>query len=212
MENIIFIAPPAAGKGTQAFLLSKKYGIPHISTGDLLRNQTSYIVKKTIAKGELIDDALMLEILKKRLSKQDCNNGYILDGFPRTKHQAIEYDKLLDEMNKHLGVVIVLKISEEIALERMIKREICPKCGKIYNSSCVDLKSKIKGVCDNCGSFLTTRTDDNAVTFKNRFEVYQKSTQPLIKYYEKKKKVFNVDSSINVEYTFNQIEKILGGL
>ena len=140
MKSIIFIAPPAAGKGTQAVMLSSKYNIPHISTGDILRNaqddtERGKYISSEMAKGHFISDEIILELLTERLSQSDCENGYILDGFPRNIKQAEEYEEILNKLNKDLGIVIVLDIDKEIAKERIVGRISCPKCKEVYNTS-----------------------------------------------------------------------------
>ena len=141
MKNIIFIAPPAAGKGTQSKLVSAEYNIPHISTGDLLRDeigsgsQLGIKIKDEMDKGSLIDDDIIVGLLRERLSKVDCNNGYILDGYPRNVSQAKIYNDLLKELNKDVGVVIYMSIDEELALSRTLSRLTCSSCGASYNNS-----------------------------------------------------------------------------
>lgn len=190
MKNIIFIAPPAAGKGTQSKLISEEYNIPHISTGDLLREE---IAKKTelgtsikadMDKGNLISDEVITTLLENRLKEEDCNNGYILDGYPRNVTQANTYQELLKKLNKDLGIVIFLEIDKGLALKRTISRIVCPKCGASYNLEDERLKPKSEGICDKCHSELKVRSDDNEVTFLSRFNTYMEKTSGLIKYYE----------------------------
>lgn len=217
MKNIIFIAPPAAGKGTQSKILSEKYNIPHISTGDLLRNtlnensDLSLYIKKQMKSGILVSDDLIIKLLSERLKQDDCNNGYILDGFPRNVSQAISFEGILKSLDKEIGYVILLDISREIAKGRIIGRLICSNCGKVYNNTSNDLMPVIEGICDECGGSLSRRFDDNEVTFEKRFDEYIVDTLPLIEYYEKKGVLYKVDSSINTSYTKEQIEKILEG-
>lgn len=217
MKNIIFIAPPAAGKGTQSKLLSEKYNIPHISTGDLLREEISKetnlgkTIKNDMEQGNLITDDVVLDLLEQRLNKLDCKSGYILDGYPRNVSQAIAYDNLLNKMNKDLGVVIFLDIDKDLALERTVNRIICPNCGATYNLLIEDVKPKSDGICDRCSGKLKTRNDDNKETFLKRFDTYLSKTSDLIDYYKEKQvlktiKVTKDKSAMNI---FEEIEEIL---
>lgn len=189
MKNIIFIAPPAAGKGTQSKLISAEYSIPHISTGDLLRdeiNSNSPLGSRIISdmeRGNLISDDIIVNLLRNRLSKVDCNNGYILDGYPRTVEQAKIYHDLLKELRKDIGLIIFLDIDKELALKRTLSRTICSACGSSYNLAVTELKPRIDGICDRCGHALCIRSDDNKETFPNRFDTYLRETNPLINYY-----------------------------
>lgn len=217
MKNIIFIAPPAAGKGTQSKLLSEKYNIPHISTGDLLRDeinketQLGNSIKKDMEQGNLITDEVVLSLLEQRLIETDCKDGYILDGYPRNVKQAIAYDALLTKMNKDLGVVIFLDIDKDLALERTISRVICPNCGASYNLLIEDVKPKVEGICDRCSSKLKTRSDDNEETFLKRFNTYLEKTSDLINYYQDKKvlKIIKVTKEKSAMNIFEEIEEIL---
>ena len=210
--NIILIAPPAAGKGTQAAKLSEYYQIPHISTGDLLRNVENEEIQKKLQTGSFIDDETITNLLKERLQKPDCNNGYILDGYPRNLNQAKIYEELLKELNKSFGVVITLDLNKEIAMKRMIGRLTCPNCGRVYNSLLEGNRPQQEGICDACHHSLTKRADDNEETFNKRYDNYEKVTKPLIEYYENKGRLYHVDSGINMETTLNQIKEIIGGL
>ena len=217
MKSIIFIAPPSAGKGTQSLLVSEKYHIPHISTGDLLRvaskeeSERGTYIKNQMETGGLVRDEITLELLKERLNQDDCNNGYILDGFPRNVSQADAYEELLKSLNKDLGIVIVLDLDKETAMKRVIGRLTCGKCGSVYNEIIEESKPKKEGICDKCGNVLTKRADDNMQTFENRYDTYLKSTEPLIQYYEKKGNVYHINSGDSKETVFSNIEKVLGG-
>lgn len=208
--NITFIAPPAAGKGTQSKKISKKYGLVHISTGDLLRNVKDENLKKQIDNGLFVSDDIICDLLETRISKEDCDKGYVLDGFPRTLAQAKAYEKMLKRLNKEIGIIIVLDIDKQIALNRIVGRRICPSCGAVFNDMFPDTKAKEKGLCDICHSKLVKREDDNAETFENRYQTYMKETKPIIDYFNDY--VYHVDSNINADYTFKQIEKIIGGV
>ncbi|HHW69315.1 MAG TPA: nucleoside monophosphate kinase [Tenericutes bacterium] len=217
MKNMIFIAPPAAGKGTQSKIFSEKYNIPHISTGDLLRQEitcntpTGKLIKSKIENGEFVDDDIMYELLYNRLKENDCSNGYILDGFPRNVEQAISYEKILESLNKELGYVFLLDIPREIAKERILGRLSCSKCGKVYNETAEYLLPNVSGICDICNSPLTRRKDDTLEVFEDRYNLYLLETKPLIEYYNKKGNLYVIDSSINAMYTKEQIEKIIKG-
>lgn len=208
--NITFIAPPAGGKGTQSVKISEKYGLAHISTGDLLRNVKDENIKKILDAGAFVSDDIVCNLLMERLSKKDCDKGYVLDGFPRTLAQAKKYKEMLKSLNKELGIIIVLEVDKTVALNRIIGRQICPNCGAVFNDMFEDTKSKEKGICDICSSKLIKRDDDNAETFEKRYQTYIKQTQPVINYF--KDKVYKVDSNINSKHTFSQIEKIIGGV
>ncbi len=210
--NIIFIAPPAAGKGTQASKVSKEYGIPHVSMGDLLRDVDDPEIKEILSKGAFVDNKIVCKLLENRLSKDDCNKGFVLDGFPRTLEQASMYEEILERLHKDRGIVIVLDLDKEIAAKRIIGRKICPECDSVFNDLFPDSKPKVLDICDNCGSKLVRRSDDNMETFENRYSIYENETKKLIQYYESKGNVYHVDSSISIDYTFKQIEKILGDL
>lgn len=216
MKTIIFIAPPAAGKGTQSKLVSDKYNLPHISTGDLLRNainddsDISKQIKETMEKGNLVSDEIILALLEERLKQDDCNSGYILDGFPRNTNQAKEYELLLEKLHKDLGYVILLDLDKEIAKARIVGRLSCKNCGSVYNEFVEETKPKIKGICDKCNQELSKRSDDNEVTFEERYNTYLKETQPLIDYYENKGYLYRINSGISANYTFSEIERIIG--
>lgn len=212
MQDIILIAPPAAGKGTQAKLLSSKYQIPHISTGDLLRAATGElgdIVKKTMESGALVSDDLVLKLLEERITKEDCQNGYILDGFPRNVSQAESYMKLLEKLNKPLGYVIYLDASKEITQKRIVGRLSCPTCGAVYNDQIDESKPKRFGTCDKCNGPLSKRSDDNLETFEKRYQTFMNETYPLVNYFKSKGKLFTIGSGISKDRTLIEIEKII---
>ncbi len=215
MKNIIFIAPPAAGKGTQAVMVSSKYNVPHISTGDILRNAATedsergrYIANE-ISNGRFVSSDIMLELITERLQRSDCNNGYILDGFPRSLEQAEQYEEILKKLNKEIGYVIVMDVDKEVAKNRIVGRISCPKCGSVFNENIEVSKPKIEGVCDRCQTTLVKRSDDNAETFDGRFQTYLEKTKPLIDYYEKQNVLYHVNSDLGKENTFEQIENII---
>ena len=215
MRNVILLAPPAAGKGTEAELLEREYNFVHISTGDLLREASkkddelgSYI-KETIAKGELVSDDIIYEMLERRISSLTSKNGFILDGFPRNIEQAIHYEEILKKLNISLGQVFLLDAPYEVLESRMIGRRLCKDCGSVYNVCIEESKPKIENICDKCGGILYQRADDNPSSFKARYATYVEKTQPLIDYYKNKGNLYVIDSSKSKEETKNQINMIL---
>lgn len=216
MKSVILVAAPAAGKGTEATLLKDQYNIPHISTGDILReksNEDSELgrdIKNKIDNGIFVNDDLIIEILKERIQKEDCNNGYILDGFPRNVTQAEAYQKMLEELKKDIGVVIVIDVDKNLAAKRIAGRVSCPNCKEVYNTNTIEMKPKSEGICDKCGEKLVKRVDDNEETYMDRYNTYIEKTSPLIDYYEKQNIVYHVDGNNGRESTHSQVVKILG--
>lgn len=190
MLNIILMGPPGAGKGTQATRLEDEFHLPHISTGDMFREA---IAKKTplglqaqaiIARGDLVPDDVTCALVKERLSQDDCKDGYLLDGFPRTIPQAEALQKMGIEIGRPVTCVIDLEVPPQELIRRISGRRVCPKCGASYH---VDtMKPKVEGICDRCGAELIQRKDDNAESFKTRLDNYYKQTQPLIDFYKGK--------------------------
>ncbi len=212
--NIILIAPPAGGKGTQSELICSKYNIAHISTGDLLRKEVAAgntELKSIMDAGMLVKDEIIFDLIRKYISSPECANGYLLDGFPRNVSQAIEYDKILKDLNKDIGYVIELDIDKDLAAKRIAGRRSCPKCGSTYNIYFDNMKPKNEGICDNCGESLTQRDDDNEETYITRYNTYLEKTSPLIDYYKNKGVLYTVDANGTVEETFKNIEDILKG-
>ena len=209
--NIVLIAPPAAGKGSQAKKINTEYKIPHISTGDLLRNIKDENILNELKSGKFVSDEFITSLLKERLNQTDCENGYVLDGYPRNLNQAKLYEELLEELNKQMGIVIFINIDKEEAIKRMVGRRTCPNCGSVFNELIETISPQQKGICDNCGSNLVKRQDDNEETFNKRFENYEKVTKPLIKYYEEKGNIHYVNSGLTPEDTFESIKQIIGG-
>lgn len=218
MKNIIFIAPPAAGKGTQSKLISMEYNIPHISTGDLLRNEVSsgsvmgQFLKEEMDRGGLISDDTMVNLLRTRICQVDCNNGYILDGYPRNVEQAKIYDNLMQELGKDIGIVIFMEVDRELALKRTLGRMICSTCGTSYNRDVPELMPKIDGFCDKCGHTLEVRSDDSRETFVNRFDTYIRETKPLVDYYRQRGllRELNIEESDSAQDVFEKIKSIIG--
>lgn len=215
MKNIILVAPPSAGKGTISKILCEKYQLPHISTGDLLRSTTEIddvqgnYIRQQMNSGKLVSDDIIMSLIENRIIKSDCNNGYILDGFPRNIEQAKFYDKILNNLNKELGIVILLDISCEQAKKRILGRVSCSNCGAVYNIYSTDTRPRIVGICDKCGENLSRREDDTEEIFEQRFATYFKDTKPVVEYYESKKLLHKVDSSIELSKVLEQIERIL---
>lgn len=197
--KLMFLGAPGAGKGTQASLVSEKYSIPSISTGALLRaaisNQTKLGLeaKSYMDAGALVPDSVVVGIIKEKLQSDDCKNGFILDGFPRTVNQA----EALDSMGIGIDLVIDIEIADEKIVERMSGRRVCSKCGATYHISY--LPPKKVGICDNCSSELIMRSDDAPETVLSRLEVYHKQTEPLIDYYSKHGKMLVVDGTLSIE-------------
>ncbi len=214
MKNIIFIAPPAAGKGTMSDILIEKYGYKHISTGDILRGMAKQEddfgknLSALLQTGNLISDDIVYEALKRRLSMNDLDNGFILDGFPRNIEQAREYDKILKELNKDLGVVIYLDTPREILEERIVGRRLCRECGVAYNVLTGVNTPKKENTCDKCGGELYQRSDDNLESFDTRYDTFMEKTHPLIDYYEKENVLYRV-KSVDVDDTMKEIEAII---
>ena len=214
MKNIIFIAPPAAGKGTMSDILIEKYGYTHISTGDILRSMAKKEddfgkkLSAMLASGALVPDEIVYEALKRRLSMNDLDDGFILDGFPRNIEQAREYDKILKNINKDLGVVIYLDTPRDILEKRITGRRICKECGATFNVLTGVNAPKVENICDKCGGKLYRRDDDNLESFNTRFETFMEKTYPLVDYYENKKTLYRV-KSVDVENTMKEIEAII---
>lgn len=209
MKNIIFIAPPAAGKGTQSNILKEKYDYAHISTGDMLReaiNSGSKLgidVKNIIDKGELVSDEIIIKLVAEKLASLK-GKPFILDGFPRTLNQAIALEKIIDDNY----VTIYLDLSEEEAISRITGRLTC-SCGKSYNINIDSLKPKIVGICDACGSNLIKRDDDNVDAFKIRFKTFLDNTEALLDYYNSKNKLVKIDVNRKVSDIFNDISGVV---
>ena len=216
MKNIIFVAAPAAGKGTISAKVCTEYNIPHISTGDLLRNEiaaSSKIgmeIKSAMARGEFVSDEVITKLLKKRLEAKDCKKGYILDGYPRNISQAKTYDNILKDLNYDEGLVVFLDIDKSLAMKRALSRVVCSKCGLSYNLINKEYAPLKEGICDNCGSSLKTRSDDNEESFINRFDTFMKETYPLLEYYEKKGNLLKIKvDNITTDDIFYEIKKVI---
>ena len=215
MKNIMFIAPPAAGKGTQAELVTQKYNIPHISTGDILRDiskEDSELVNyvfETLASGKLVKDEITYQLIEERLSREDCKDGYIIDGFPRSLDQAIEYDKILERLGYEVGNVILLSIEPKTLEKRITGRRVCEVCRTIFNINDPASSPQIESICDNCGGKLYQRNDDNLEAFQTRYAMYQEKTEPIIEHYRKQNVLYEINGEDTVENVFKQVDEII---
>ena len=215
MKNIIFIAPPAAGKGTQSSIIEKKYNLPHISTGDILRDEAKKdselgrYISEVLDNGELVKNEITYELLTNRLSQSDCKNGYVLDGFPRNIEQAYKYDEILKDLNQELGYVLKLDIPQEVLEKRITGRRICEDCGTVYNINSINEKQQTESICDKCGGRLYQRNDDNITSFKNRYDLYIEKTKPLLDYYTEKGILYVINGDASVEEVAERIDKVL---
>ncbi len=210
--NIILLGPPGAGKGTQAKKISEYFSLPHISTGDILRenisNNTSLGLKAKsyMSRGELVPDELLITIIKDRLSRKDCSEGFMLDGYPRTIPQADALQMILTESGKKLDAVLNISVEDEDLIKRLSGRRMC-KCGASYHVSFNPPKKD--GVCDVCKEKLYQRDDDKAEAVRNRLDVYKKQTQPLIDYYDKKGILRTIDGGKDIPKIFENIKEVL---
>ena len=212
--KIIMLGAPGAGKGTQAKMIADKYGVPHISTGDIFRanikngTELGMEAKKYMDQGLLVPDELTVRILLDRVAQDDCKNGYVLDGFPRTIPQAEVLDSELTKLGDHIDYAINVDVPDENIVKRMSGRRACLTCGATYHIEHVPPKKE--GICDVCGSELVLRDDDKPETVKNRLNVYHEQTQPLIDFYTKKGVLKTVDGTVPMEEVFATITAILG--
>ena len=217
MKNLILLAVQGAGKGTLAKALKEKYGYEHISTGDLLReralvgDELGMKIKNLIDNGIFVSNDIIFEAIEYKISQPECANGYILDGFPRNLEQAEGYSKILEKLNKDLGVVINMTIPDSLLINRIIGRRMCKECGAIHNIYSEELKPLQEGICNKCGGSLYQRDDDNEEAMKTRVETYFKVTAPVIDYYKEKGILYEVDSS-DVDQTLKSVEELLKNL
>ena len=207
MNNFVFLGPPGAGKGSLAVKVAEDYKIPHISTGDIFRanikaqTPLGVKVKAIIDSGSLVSDELTFELVKDRLAHDDCKNGYILDGFPRTIPQAEMLDGLVADLK-----VVNFQISDDIVIGRLSTRRVCKACGANYNIK--TLPPKVEGICDKCGGELYQRDDDKQESILHRMDVYREQTEPLINYYKNKGKITDLDASIETDILLGEFKKI----
>lgn len=215
MKNIIFIAPPAAGKGTQSTLLENKYDYKHLSTGDLLRaeiktgSDLGKEINEIISKGEFVSDELITKLLKNELAKIK-HQKFILDGYPRNIAQAETLTSIFTELGIDNYTVIYLDLDADTAMKRALGRVVCSNCGTSYNTYFQNLMPKKNGICDKCQGELSQRSDDNEKTFMTRFDKFVELTNPLLDYYDKQGVLEKVDSKMDTEDIFKNIENILG--
>lgn len=214
--NLVLMGLPGAGKGTQAEKIVEQYGIPHISTGDMFRaamkegTELGLKAKAFMDEGALVPDEVTIGIVRERLSKEDCENGFLLDGFPRTVPQAEALESMLDGLNKKIDYVLNIDVDQSILMERLTGRRICKNCGATYHL--VFNPPAVEGVCDRCGGELYQRADDNAETVQNRLEVNMKQSKPLLDFYTKKGYLRNIDGQRDISEVFADIQALLGGL
>ena len=212
--KIIMLGAPGAGKGTQAIKIAEKYGIPHISTGDIFRanikngTELGKKAKEYMDKGALVPDELTCDLVVDRIHQDDCANGFVLEGFPRTIPQAEALDAALSKDNETMDYAIDIEVPDENIVKRMGGRRACVNCGATYHI--VSAPPKVEGVCDHCGGNLTIRDDDKPETVQKRLTVYHDQTQPLIDYYRKAGILHSVDGTKPLDDVFADIVKVLG--
>ena len=210
------MGPAGAGKGTMSDLILKEYDIPHISTGDMLRDnvrnntELGNLAKSYMDAGNLVPDDVIIAMVGKRLQEDDCQKGYLLDGFPRTLVQAEAFEKIENKIGKPVECVIALEVGFDTLVERITGRRICPKCGAIYHIH--NKPSKIEGICDVCGSELTQRKDDTVEQLTVRMDGYEKSTKPVIDFYDKRGIVSYIDASQETAAVFEKVKEALSKL
>ncbi len=206
--RIALIGPPASGKGTQAKWIAEEYGIPRISTGDMLRKHVAEqtdlgkAAQESMSQGQLVSDDIVIRMMDARLKEDDCLEGYLLDGYPRTMRQAEALDK-----SGGLDLVLYQDVDDEEIVKRMAGRRVCPKCEAVYHT--INDPPKVEGVCDKCGSDLIIRKDDKEDTVRKRLEVYKEETSPLISFYSGKNVLRRVDASGQIEETRSKAKKVL---
>ncbi len=213
-KRLIFLGPPGSGKGTQAEKVAEALNIPHIDTGGMLREEIAAgteegkTAQQYMDQGKLAPAALVIQIIKNRLSRPDTKNGFILDGFPRSTEQAEGLDKILSEINEEIDYVFNIELDKNILIDRMAYRRSCENCSEKYNLKFKPPKEE--GVCSKCGGKLIQRADDNVETATNRIQTYFEQTEPLIKYYTDKGLIKNINGNQAIQEIFNEIMEILG--
>ena len=214
--NLILMGLPGAGKGTQAEKIVQKYQIPHISTGDMFRQaikdetELGLKAKSFMDKGELVPDEVTVGIVRERLSKPDCQTGFLLDGFPRTVQQAESLDQILNDLNKKIDYCIHIDVDKDILMERLTGRRICKSCGATYHL--VFNPPQVANTCDKCGGELYQRADDDAETVQNRLDVNVKQMVPLLDFYATKNVLKTINGVQEINKVFEEIDKLLAGL
>lgn len=212
--KIVMLGAPGAGKGTQAKMIADKYQVPHISTGDIFRanikegTDLGKEAKSYMDKGQLVPDELTVKILLDRVANEDCKNGYVLDGFPRTIPQAQVLEEALTKLGDKIDYAINVEVPDENIVKRMGGRRACLSCGATYHIE--HIPSKVEGICDRCGKELVLREDDKAETVQKRLDVYHEQTQPLIDFYQERKVLKEVDGTLDMKDVFAAIVDILG--
>ncbi len=211
---MVLLGPPGSGKGTRAHMISDLYKIPIVTTGDLLREDvregTEYgkIAKKYMDKGDLVPDKIVNGIVRKRMSQPDIEDGFILDGYPRSKSQADALDKILEDLDIKLTHVLYIVLSDEVVIKRLSGRRSCPKCGAVYHLESAPPKKP--GICDVCGTKLIQRDDDKEEVIKHRLEVYRKNTEPLLKRYGERGLIVETSGEYPIEGLKAHLKEILG--
>ena len=214
--NILIMGPAGAGKGTMSDLILKEYDIPHISTGDMLREnvrnntELGLTAKSYMESGRLVPDDVINAMVEKRLQEDDCQKGYLLDGFPRTLVQAQAFEKISEKIGKPVECVLALEVEFDVLKERITGRRVCPKCGAIYHIH--NFPSKVEGICDVCGSELKQRSDDTVEKLTQRMEEYENSTKPVIDFFEDKNVVKHLNAAEKPEIVFGKIQEALNQL
>ena len=214
MKRVVLLGPPGAGKGTQATGIAEKYNILHISTGDIFRANVKAgtplgkKAKEYMDQGLLVPDELVCDLVEDRICQDDCANGYLLDGFPRTVFQAEHFDNFLKSKGQELDSVIDIEVSEDVLLPRLTGRRVCRNCGRPYHV--INMPPKVEGVCDVCGGEVYQRADDSEETVLNRFKVYNEQTSPLIEYYTASGKLVPINGERSQEEVFEDICAKLG--
>ena len=213
MLNIILMGPPGAGKGTQATRIIDEFNLPHISTGDIFRENISkgtelgLKAKAIIERGDLVPDELTIDLVRSRLSQDDCAKGYLLDGFPRTIAQAEALKTMGPEIGRAVNLVVDITVPDEVLMERIAGRRVCPKCGASYNVN--TMKPAKEGICDRCGAELIQRKDDNPESFKIRLDNYYAQTAPLVDFYKAEGLYHHFDGMVGLEKVTEQVSALL---
>lgn len=212
MKRVILLGAPGSGKGTLALTLKSKWGVPHISTGDMFRDAVSagspmgLKASEYMKKGSLVPDDVTVGVVAERFNNSDIKKGFILDGFPRTINQAESLDEILVKIGQSLEAVILLNIDENLVVKRITGRRTCSKCGAIYHIE--NMPPKVENVCDKCGAGLTQRKDDNEVVVRDRLDAYNKQTAPLIEFYRQKGLLIEIDASKTPAFMLEQVEAL----